>query len=130
MAPGLAPAASFLGVTDMAVASDVAIEPDPVLDRAPAEEDRDHLACCRDFMSEGPIVAICGYVVETDRRVFSDHLCRECIEAARARLRSFGHSYSDGEADPGNVPSICVRDGSSCPEGAEEEAIERKILGL
>lgn len=117
-------------MTDIAVASEVAIEPDPVLDRAPADEDRDHLACCRDFLLDGPLVALCGSVAETDRRVFSDHICRECIEVARAQLRSLGVSHSLDETDPESVPSICVRDGSSCPEGPEEEAIERKILGL
>lgn len=104
------------------------IEADPVLDAAPREEDRDHVACCRDFFSDGPLVALCGFVIESERSVFSDHVCEECTAIAIARLRELG-CLPEG-ADLSSTTRVCVRDGSSCPVGAEADALDRKILGI
>lgn len=104
------------------------IEADPVLDSAPREEDRDHLACCRDFFSDGPLVALCGFAIDSERLVFSDHVCEECIAIAIARLRELG-CLPDG-ADLSALPRICVRDGSACPVDTEADALDRKILGV
>ena len=117
---------SVSSVTDVTVV----IQPDPALDRAPAEEDRDHMACCRDFLSDGPIVALCGFELDAERHVFSDHMCQECIEEGIARHQSFGHTYARDEIELQGLRPICVRDGSSCPQGQQMEAIERKILGI
>lgn len=105
-----------------------AIVLDPILDAAPGEADRDHMACCRDFFSDGPVISACGYTNDTtdDWLLLSDHLCKECVAIVQAQLRKFGIVWRMGEeALPG-----CVRDGSPCPSGEEAVALSRRILGM
>ena len=99
---------------------------DPVLDAAPSEEDRDHLACCRDFLSDSPILALCGFAISDDMVAFSNHICEECVKIASDRLRELGVS----ESADGSMPRVCIRDGSPCPTGDEADALDRRIVGL
>jgi len=106
------------------------VRPDPALDAAPSEADRDHIACCRDFFLDGPLVALCGFIGGDDRIPFSDHVCQECATIAMARLRELGVPDLPDAGDELEWLGICVRDGSPCPTGDEADSLYGRIVGL
>ena len=79
------------------------VELDPKLDQA--DDDPDHLVCCRDDW----LTALCGADISTAPIVlFTDNVCEPCLYEVAALLRQRGNiEPADGE---------CVRDGSKCPD--------------